>query len=226
MREVVLDTETTGLDFKKGDRIIEVGCVELINHVQTNKTLQFYCSVDKIMSEGAQKVHGLTNEFLSSYPNFKDQSEKLLNFLKDDVLIIHNADFDLGFLNNELKIIGNPPLNNQVVDTVSLARKTLNSRIANLDYLCKRFGIDLSNRSLHGALLDSQLLAEVYLELRGGKQISMNLAADLDQKKEELKIKDNTKINFHQIKLSEDDNKQHKLLLNQIKNPLWQKIDY
>ena len=226
MREVVLDTETTGLDFNKGDRIIEVGCVELINHVQTNKTLQFYCSVDKIMSEGAQKVHGLTNQFLKSYPSFKEQSQKLLNFLKDDVLIIHNADFDLGFLNNELKIIGSPPLNNQVVDTVSLARKTLNSRIANLDYLCKRFGIDLSNRSLHGALLDSQLLAEVYLELRGGKQISMNLVTGLDQKKEESKIKGNAKTNFHQIKLSEDDTKQHKLLLNQIKNPLWQKIDY
>ena len=226
MREVVLDTETTGLDFNKGDRIIEVGCVELINHVQTNKTLQFYCSVDKIMSEGAQKVHGLTNQFLKSYPSFKEQSQKLLNFLKDDVLIIHNADFDLGFLNNELKIIGSPPLNNQVVDTVSLARKTLNSRIANLDYLCKRFGIDLSNRSLHGALLDSQLLAEVYLELRGGKQISMNLVTGLDQKKEESKIKGHAKTNFHQIKLSEDDTKQHKLLLNQIKNPLWQKIDY
>ena len=226
MREVVLDTETTGLDFNKGDRIIEVGCVELINHVQTNKTLQFYCSVDKIMSEGAQKVHGLTNQFLKSYPSFKEQSQKLLNFLKDDVLIIHNADFDLGFLNNELKIIGSPPLNNQVVDTVSLARKTLNSRIANLDYLCKRFGIDLSNRSLHGALLDSQLLAEVYLELRGGKQMSMNLVTGLDQKKEESKIKGNAKTNFHQIKLSEDDTKQHKLLLNQIKNPLWQKIDY
>jgi len=226
MREVVLDTETTGLDFNKGDRIIEVGCVELINHVQTNKTLQFYCSVDKIMSEGAQKVHGLTNQFLKSYPSFEDQSEKLLDFLKDDVLVIHNADFDLGFLNNELKITGKPPLNNHVVDTVSLARKTLNSRIANLDYLCKRFGIDLSNRSLHGALLDSQLLAEVYLELRGGKQISMDLEADTDQKKEELKTKINAQATFHQINLSEDDNTQHKLLLNQIKNPLWQKIDY
>ena len=226
MREVVLDTETTGLDFNKGDRIIEVGCVELINHVQTNKTLQFYCSVDKIMSEGAQKVHGLTNQFLKSYPGFEDQSEKLLDFLKDDVLVIHNADFDLGFLNNELKIIGKPPLNNHVVDTVSLARKTLNSRIANLDFLCKRFGIDLSNRSHHGALLDSQLLAEVYLELRGGKQISMDLETDTDQKKEELKTKNNVQATFHQINLSKDDNTQHKLLLNQIKNPLWQKIDY
>jgi DNA polymerase-3 subunit epsilon len=173
MREIVLDTETTGLNFRSGDRVIEVGCVELFNHVATGKTLQFYCSVDKRIHEGATKVHGLTNEFLTKFPNFEDQADIFLDFIKEDTLIIHNADFDSGFINNELRIIGKPELTNKIIDTVSMARKKLNTRIANLDYLCRRFSVDLSERDLHGALLDSRLLAEVYLELKGGKQITM-----------------------------------------------------
>jgi len=176
MREVVIDTETTGLSYKAGDRIIEVGCVELINHVATNNSLQFYCKVDKEISEGAQRITGITNKFLIDKKYFNDHCDELLRFIDNDPLIIHNADFDVGFINNELLLLGRTKLTNQIVDTVSLARKVLNTRVANLDYLCRRFKVDLSERDLHGALLDSRLLAEVYLELKGGKQFSMNLA--------------------------------------------------
>ena len=127
------------------------------------------------MSEEAFKIHGYSNEFLSSKKIFSEIADDFLEFIKDKKIIIHNASFDIGFINNELKIIGLPALKNKIIDTVSLARKKLNTRIANLDYLCRRFEIDLSERKLHGALLDSHLLAEVYLELNGGKQISMDL---------------------------------------------------
>ena len=178
MREVVIDTETTGLSYKNGDRVIEVGCVELINHVATNKFLQFYCKVDKEISESAEKITGITNGFLKDKKKFSEHCESFLNFIDNDTLIIHNADFDVGFINNELSFVGKPAISNPVVDTVALARKTLNTRVANLDYLCRRFKVDLSERDLHGALLDSRLLAEVYLELKGGKQFSMNLSKD------------------------------------------------
>jgi len=225
MREVVLDTETTGLNYRAGDRVIEVGCVELINHVSTGKNLQFYCNVDKRIDMGAKKIHGITNEFLKNHPTFESQVDKLLDFLKKDVLIIHNSEFDMGFINNELEILGRPPLKNVVVDTVVLARKKLNSRIVNLDYLCRRFSIDLSDRELHGALLDSQLLAEVYLELNGGKQISMNLSQDSDKDKI-INNKNPSKLNFSKIQLTKNELLEHKQLVKGIKNSLWEKIDY
>ena len=178
MREIVIDTETTGLDFRSGDRIIEVGCVELNNFIPTGKTLQFYCKPDKLISEGAKTIVGLSDDFLQKQKSFEENHKRLLDFIKKDTLIIHNSAFDIGFLNNELHMIGLSPLKNRVVDTVSLAREVLNTRVANLDYLCRRFNIDLSDRSFHGALLDSQLLASVYLELRGGKQFSINLETD------------------------------------------------
>ena len=226
MREVVIDTETTGLNFRSGDRVIEVGCVELINHIATGKQLQFYCHVNKKIDEGATKVHGITNDFLNDKPTFEDQADKLIEFVKNDVLIIHNADFDLGFINNELQIIGKKKLKNKVIDTVSLARKKLNSRIANLDYLCRKFSIDLTGRKLHGALLDSELLAEVYLELIGGKQISMNLISNVNNKQNDNKNTKKEKLNFLKISLSKDEAMEHKLIVKQIKNSIWEKIDY
>lgn len=224
MREIILDTETTGLNFKLGDRIIEVGCVELHNHIPTGKTLQFFCNVQKKISEEASNIHGITNEFLSPHPTFEENANNLINFIKSDTLVIHNASFDIGFINNELRIIGLPELKNKVIDTVSLARKKLNTRIANLDYLCRRFEIDLSERKLHGALLDSHLLAEVYLELNGGKQISMELYNG--EKKTENKKTNHTKSshNFIKIQPNEEDLSQHKINLKQIKNPLWEKF--
>ncbi len=132
MREVVIDTETTGLSHKTGDRVIEVGCVELINHVATKNFLQFYCKVDKKISESAQKITGISNNFLNDKRKFSDHCEEFLRFIKNDPLIIHNADFDIGFLNNELYLLNKPLISNPVVDTVSLARKVLNTRVANL----------------------------------------------------------------------------------------------
>ena len=224
MREVVIDTETTGLNFKSGDRITEVGCTELINHVASEKNLQFYCSVDKRVSEDAIRISGLTNDFLNKHSPFEDNAERFLDFIQDDTLIIHNADFDVGFINNELRIIGKGPLKNKIIDTVGLARKTLNTRVANLDYLCRRFSIDLSERKLHGALLDTQLLAEVYLELIGGKQISLNLETSGALKNLNTNTFSNSKLVFSKISVTKDEVSQHKNLIKQIKNPLWEKL--
>ena len=123
MREIVLDTETTGLNYKEGDRIIEVGCVELINHIPSGKNLQFYCSTDRKISEDAVRIHGLTNEFLSKHPPLNEQLKNFFEFIKNDTLIIHNAEFDVGFINNELKLIGAKSITNEIIDTMLLARK-------------------------------------------------------------------------------------------------------
>ena len=225
MREVVIDTETTGLNFKSGDRIIEVGCVELSNHVPTGKTLQFYCKPDREISEAAKKIVGISDDFLRSQKSFEENSQILLDFLKDDTLIIHNAEFDLGFINYELSLIGLKPLKNPIVDTVPLSRQVLNTRMANLDYLCRRFNIDLSDRAFHGALLDSQLLASVYLELRGGKQFSMELDTMRQDDKRKFINKPNNK-NSKQIILNDSDISAHKNMIKKIKNPIWNKFNY
>lgn len=226
MREVALDTETTGLSYKTGDRIIEVGCVELINHVATNNSLQFYCKVDKEISEGAQRVTGITSKFLNDKKNFNDHCNEFLKFIDNDTLIIHNANFDVGFINNELSLLGIPNLSNPVIDTVSLARRVLNTRVANLNYLCRRFKVDLSERDLHGALLDSRLLAEVYLELKGGKQFSMNLSKNNKDKNEQENIKENIQKTIIKFNPSEQDTALHKKMVSQIKKPIWKKYDY
>jgi len=226
MREIVLDTETTGLDFKSGDRIIEVGCLELINHVATGKKLQFYCSTEKKIHEGAAKIHGLTNSFLRTHPSFKEQSTNFLDFIKNDILIIHNASFDVGFINNELRLIGLNPLKNKIIDTITLAKKNLNTRTANLDYLCRRFSINLSKRILHGALLDCELLAEVYLELIGGKQIALKLAEFKQNTEISTNNKKDTKPNINKIKVSEEEIKSHKSFVKNLKNAYWNKLDY
>lgn len=226
MREIVIDTETTGLSHKTGDRIIEVGCVELVNHVATNNSLQFYCKVDKEISEGAQRVTGITNSFLNDKKNFSEHCDEFLKFIDNDPLIIHNADFDVGFINNELSLLGRPGISNPIVDTVSLARSTLNTRVANLDYLCRRFKIDLSQRDLHGALLDSRLLAEVYLELRGGKQFSMNLSKNNKEKNTQKELNQNNLKNIIKFNLLEEDRELHKKMVSDIKQPIWKKYIY
>ena len=225
MREIVIDTETTGLNYKSGDRIIEVGCVELKNHVPTGKTLQFYCNPNKSISDGAKNIVGLSDDFLKKQKTFEENHKNMLDFVKEDTLIIHNAEFDVGFINNELSIIGKPPLKNPIIDTVTLARKVLNTRIANLDYLCRRFNIDLSDRSFHGALLDSQLLASVYLELKGGKQYSMELTTN-DDGKNSAQIINNNNEKTKEIKLNGEQILNHKKMLKKIKNPVWNKFNY
>ena len=225
MREVVIDTDTTGLSFNSGDRIIEVGCVELKNHVPTGKTLKFYCKPDKEISDGAKKIVGISDDFLKKQKTFEENHKLFLDFIKEDTLIIHNSEFDIGFINNELSLIGITPLKNPVVDTVSLAREVLNTRIANLDYLCRRFNIDLSDRSYHGALLDSQLLASVYLELRGGKQFSMELSTTNKNTQNPRSVNTNNQKTT-EILLSDQSVLLHKKMLNKIKNPIWKKFNY
>jgi DNA polymerase-3 subunit epsilon len=226
MREVVIDTETTGLSHKTGDRVIEVGCVELINHVATRKFLQFYCKFDKEISESAQKITGITNKFLSDKKYFSDHCGSFLSFIGNDTLIIHNAEFDVGFINKELSLIGKPAITNPVVDTVALARSVLNTRVANLDYLCRRFKIDLSERNLHGALLDSRLLAEVYLELKGGKQFSMNLSKGDYTKTNHTNKKEKNIKNIIKFEATEEDKALHKKITNEIKEAIWKKYNY
>ena len=225
MREVVIDTETTGLNYLTGDRIIEVGCVELKNYVPTGKTLQFYCRPDKDISEGAKSVVGLSDDFLKKQKTFEENHQALLDFIKKDTLIIHNSEFDIGFINNELSLIGKPSLTNTVVDTVTLARKVLNTRVANLDYLCRRFDIDLSEREFHGALLDSHLLASVYLELMGGKQFKMELDNTVNDKINSTSNNINNE-KTKEIKLSNDEISLHKQMLKKIKKPIWNKFNY
>ena len=225
MREVVIDTETTGLNYLTGDRIIEVGCVELKNYVPTGKTLQFYCRPDKDISEGAKSVVGLSDDFLKKQKTFEENHQALLDFIKKDTLIIHNSEFDIGFINNELSLIGKPSLTNTVVDTVTLARKVLNTRVANLDYLCRRFDIDLSEREFHGALLDSHLLASVYLELMGGKQFKMELDNAVYDKMNSTNNNTNNE-KTKEIKLSDEEISLHKQMLKKIKKPIWNKFNY
>lgn len=172
-REIVLDTETTGFDAQTGDRIVEIGCVELINHVPTGKTLHLYVNPQRDVPEDAFRVHGLSTEFLSDKPLFKDIAHQFLTFIGESTLVIHNAPFDMGFLNTELGKAGRNALKNPVVDTVLLAREKHPGSRVNLDALCRMYNIDNTKRTLHGALLDSEILAEVYMELLGGRQSTL-----------------------------------------------------
>jgi len=174
-REIVLDTETTGLDPLTGDRVVEIGCVELLNHIPTGKNLHLYINPERSMPEEAFRVHGLSETFLADKPLFAEIAEQFIDFVGDGTLVIHNAGFDIGFLNAELKRCGRAQLRNAVIDTVTLARTVHPGARVNLDALCKHYGIDNSRRTLHGALLDSEILAEVYLELIGGRQVGLAL---------------------------------------------------
>src|SRR5690606_30758717 len=175
--EVVLDTETTGLNPMLGDRIVEIGCIELVNHVPTGRFFHRFCNPQRPMPAEAAAVHGLTDAFLADQPLFAEVVDELLDFLKDSPLVIHNAAFDIAFLNAELARLGLPQVPmERAVDTLALARSRFPGAQASLDALCRRFGIDNSARTKHGALLDAELLADVYLELVGGRQPEMALA--------------------------------------------------
>lgn len=179
MREIVLDTETTGLDPAAGHRIVEIGALELHHHLPTGREYHTYLDPEREMPEEAFAVHGLSDDFLAGKAKFADAADALLEFIGDAPLVIHNAEFDLRFLNAELERIGRPPLDaGRVVDTLLIARQKFPGARASLDALCQRFEIDLSMRDKHGALIDSHLLAAVYLELVGGRQPGFELAAD------------------------------------------------
>jgi DNA polymerase-3 subunit epsilon len=175
-REIVLDTETTGFKPKDGHKIVEIGCVELVNHLPTGKTFHHYLNPKRDVPIDAYNVHGLSTEFLRQFPTFEEIAEEFLDFIQDDPLIIHNAPFDLSFLNFELEVIKRSPLNqNEIIDTLRVAKKKFPGSPASLDALCRRFKVDNTSRTKHGALIDCELLAEVYLELLGGRQASFNL---------------------------------------------------
>jgi len=181
MRQIVLDTETSGLDFRKGHRIVEIGCIEMIGRKPTQRRFHTYLNPECPIEAGAQAVHGLTNEDLQDKPKFVEIAKDFLDFIQDAELLIHNAEFDRGFLDNELGLLGRPPLDqvcSGIVDTLKLARELRPGRKNSLDALCREFDIDNSGRHLHGALLDAELLAEVYLAMTRGQE---NLLMDLDE---------------------------------------------
>lgn len=178
MREIVFDTETTGLSPGLGDRIVEIGCIEMIDRIETGREYHCYYNPEREMPSEAEAVHGLSSAFLADKPCFADKAEELLAFVGDAPLVAHNASFDFGFLNAELEKCGRPPIGmDRMVDTLGIARTKFPGAKHSLDALCTRFGVDRSMRVKHGALLDAQLLAQVYIELTGGRQIGLSLAS-------------------------------------------------
>lgn len=180
MREIVFDTETTGLNANGGDRLVEIGCIELVNRCETGRTYHAYFNPERPMPAEAEAVHGLSNAFLADKPLFADRVQDLLDFLgADAALVAHNASFDFGFVDAELKRAGRPPLDRaRMIDTVAMARQLHPGAKHSLDALCVRYGIDRSHRIKHGALLDAELLAQLYVEMTGGRQIGLELLAD------------------------------------------------
>ena len=229
MREVVLDTETTGLDPETGDRIVEIGAVELWNHLPTGKTFHIYLNPERNMPEEAQAVHGLTEDFLKDKPLFSQIVDDFLAFIKNSKLVIHNASFDMKFLNAELVLADRSKLPGDIaIDTLGIARKKFPGSPASLDALCRRFNIDNSARTLHGALLDSEILAEVYLELIGGRQPDFGLSevhkigeGSFNEERQELKRPTTLKT-----RLTAKEKEAHNAFVKELgPNAIWKKLD-
>lgn len=222
MREVVLDTETTGLNPRNGDRLIEIGCIELYNHIPTGKFYHQYINPKRDIPKEAFQVHGLSEEFLKDKPTIEQIIPEFLKFIKDDTLIIHNAKFDVGFLNHELLKSGFSVLKNKVIDTLLIARKKFPKTKVNLDSLCKKFNINNSKRKLHGALLDSEILAEVYLELIEQKEPKLQLFT-----KQNKIVKDKKKYEkiFYKPRSftvdTKDFNNHKNHVINELKGGIW-----
>ncbi|MDR1267832.1 MAG: DNA polymerase III subunit epsilon [Holosporales bacterium] len=224
-REIVLDTETTGLDPKNGDRVVEIGCVELSNFVPTGKTFHSYVNPQRAMHPDATAISGLTEEFLKDFPLFEEVAADFLAFIGEAPLVIHNAPFDIKFLNAELKRLDLPLLAmERAVDTLPLARRLFPGAPASLDALCRRFNVDNSRRTLHGALLDCELLAEVYVHLMGGKQARLTL----EQNPEQVRV-GTTKTKDYPLRTfapSQEERAAHEAFCLGIKNPLWEEIPH
>ena len=231
MREIVLDTETTGFDPKTGDRVVEIGCVELNFHVPTGNEYHCYVNPERDMPEGAFGVHGLSEEFLSDKPVFADIADDFLQFIGDDAaLVIHNAGFDSKFLNAELKWLNHPPIPEvRLIDTLEIARRRFPGGANSLDALCRRFDVDLSVRDKHGALVDCQLLAAVYLELIGGRQPGLSLVAGAqDTSKLQNRFDPGQMVQFKREfrparphLATEAEKAAHAVLVDSLKEPLW-----
>ena len=216
MKEIVLDTETTGISIKEGHRIVEIGCIELDNLIPTNNKFHCYLNPEREVSEKALSIHGYTDEFLSNKKKFIEIVEEFLNFIKGKRLIIHNAEFDLSHINNELEIIGKKKLENEIIDTLILAREKFPGSSVNLDALCKKYGVDNSRRKNHTALLDCDLLAKVYINLIDQKEPTLNFQ---NQNEDTFNIKMENKLYFKKIiKPSSDELKNHtEYLKNKLK---------
>ena len=229
MREIVLDTETTGLDPEEGHRVVEIGAVELVNHLPTGRVFHEYINPERDMPAEAEKIHGISSDFLEDKPVFSAIAESFLKFLEEDgqgetmpgTLVIHNAAFDMKFLNSELARLGHDPIGGgRVIDSLQLARQRFPGAPANLDALCRRFDVDSSARTKHGALLDSELLAEVYLGLIGGRQPNLDLAVKADRGQEVVEKKREPRpARAHAA--SQDELAAHEQFLERIKDPLW-----
>ena len=234
-REIVLDTETTGFEPSEGHRIVEIGCVELDGLLPTGNTFHIYINPQRDMPSGAYEVHGLSAEFLSGFPVFGAQVEGFIDFIGDAPLVIHNASFDMKFINAELALMGHPILPmSRAIDTLTMARKRFPGSPASLDALCRRFNIDNTSRTLHGALLDSELLAEVYLELRGGRQPGFGLDAMAPaQRKPDSsgghtagqpeKQASNEPFPSRSFPVSTEDAERHRRFLADVSDPIWSK---
>jgi DNA polymerase-3 subunit epsilon len=226
MREIVLDTETTGMDPYTGDKLVEIGCVELLNHVPTGKTYHQYINPERDVPAEAVAVHGLTFDKLKNEPVFAQVYTDFLEFVGDARLVIHNAEFDMKFINAELQAVGHSPIPyTRVTDTLAIARKKFPGSPASLDALCRRFGVDNSNRTFHGALLDSELLAEVYLELMGGRQHGLGLGSDAPgDKAGPVSVMAARERPFREPRphaASADEIAAHGEMLDKMKDPLW-----
>ena len=224
MREIVFDTETTGLSFAAGDRLVEIGCVEMVNRVETGRTYHAYFHPERAMPAEAQRIHGLSDAFLSDKPKFHEKVEELLEFIGDSVLIAHNASFDFGFLNGELKKLDREIIAlDRMIDTVAMARQRHPGAKHSLDALCTRYGIDRSHRVLHGALLDAQLLCQVYVELTGGRQIGLTLVSDEDvvAPAPEADPRAAQPRAMRHFEPSEEERARHAAFVAKLKNPLW-----
>ena len=233
MREIVFDTETTGLSPLNGDRVVEIGCVELVNRVETGRTFHAYFNPGRPMPSEAEAVHGLSDRFLADKPAFADTVEELLVFIGESPMIAHNAAFDFGFVNHELGQCGRPSVcMSRMVDTLSIARQKFPGAKHSLDALCTRFGVDRSQRIKHGALLDAQLLAQVYVELTGGRQIGLTLVAELVE--DDSAPADIAAVAQPAAPLivrparphnpSEEELARHAAFLAKIKDPIWNRI--
>ncbi len=230
IREIVLDTETTGLSPRDGHRIVEIGAVELINHLPSGKTYHVYLNPERDIPKEAEAVHELSAAFLKDKSRFSDAADQFLEFISDSLLIIHNASFDITFINAELAQAKKPPLDyGRVLDTLAIAKQKFPMASNSLDALCRRFGVDLSKRSRHGALLDSELLAEVYLELIGGKQTALGLAGPAQQGKRTnpgtaSQVQLQPRENPLPDRLSQQDLKSHAEFVKTLgAKPLWRK---
>lgn len=226
MREIIFDTETTGLDPKTGDRLVEIGCIEIVNRVPTGETFHCYFNPDRDMPAAAEAVHGLSISFLSDKPRFHERAADFLEFIGEEAkLVAHNAGFDFGFVNSELEMCGLPPLSRErMVDTVALARARHPGAKNSLDALCTRYGIDRSHRTKHGALLDAELLAQVYVELTGGRQIGLSLAAETSEIEiavQALPVRDRPFRAPRPHSASEAELAAHAQFLETVKSPLW-----